>query len=36
MLLKWVSGAKLQFFPDMKKAACEGSQTAFKMGCFVV
>jgi hypothetical protein len=36
MLLTWVLGAKTPFFPDMKKAACEGSQAALRMGFFVV
>jgi hypothetical protein len=36
MLPIWVLGAKMPFFPDMKKAACEGSQTALRMGFFVV
>jgi hypothetical protein len=34
MSLTWVLGAKTMFFPDMKNAACENSQTAL-MGIFI-
>ena len=36
MLPNWVLGVKTPFFPDKKKAACEGSQTAFGVGYLIV